>query len=342
MGNKRLFITDLAAGMAVDQLFVVREKELRTTKTGDFYISANLGDKTGSIPGRMWQASEAVFNGIPAEGFIQVRGRVEDYRGSLQLLIDSLRPFPADKVNMADFLPVSQYDIEEMWAELLTILRDGVKNNYLRLLIKKFVEDKELVASFKQAPAAVQMHHPFIGGLLEHTLNIARAAKALLPLYPQLNQDLVYTTVFLHDIAKSAELSSGLNIHYTDPGQLVGHIVIACTWVQEKARLVSEELDNPFPPRMIDLLQHIILAHHGEHEYGSPKLPAVPEAFFLHYLDNLDAKMWMTTNAIENDADHSASFTSYVRALDTRLYKRSRYLGHSPAEDKTDTGNLFE
>ena len=328
--------------MAIDQVFVVREKELRTTKNGDLYISAKLGDRTGSLPGRMWQASEAVFNGIPAEGFIQVKGRVEDYRGTLQILVDALRPFPAEKVNMSDFLPVSPNDIEEMWAELLTILREGIKNQYLRLLIKKFVEDKELVAAFKQAPAAVQMHHPFIGGLLEHTLNVARAAKALLPLYPQLNADLVYATAFLHDVAKSAELSSGLNIHYTDPGMLVGHIVIACLWVQEKAKLVSEELEEPFPQRLQDLLHHVILAHHGEHDFGSPKLPAVPEAFFLHYLDNLDAKMWMTTNAIETDPDHSASFTSYVRALETRLYKRSKHLGHSPAEDHSQTGNLFE
>ncbi len=328
--------------MALEQVFVVREKELRTTKNGDLYISATLGDKTGSISARMWQASEAVFNAIPAEGFIQITGRVEDYRGSLQLLLDACRPFPSDKLNMADFLPVSQFDIEEMWAQLLDILRDGIKNKSVRLLIKKFVEDKQLVARFKRSPAAVQMHHPFIGGLLEHTLNVVRAAAALLPLYPQLSADLVYAGAFLHDIAKSAELTSGLNVHYTEAGQLVGHITIACLWVQEKARLLSDELGEQFPQEIIDLLQHVIIAHHGQYDFGSPKLPAIPEAFFLHYLDNLDAKMWMTAHAIENDHDQNAPFTSYIRQLETRIYKRSKTLGQLPNQDDTATGNLFE
>ncbi len=315
--------------MALDQLFVVREKELRTTKNGDKYISATLGDKTGSLKAMMWRASEAVFDSISAEGYIQVKGRVEDYRGALQLTIDSCRTIPTDKVDPSDFMPVTKYDIDEMWAELLQILREGIKDTPLRLLIKKFVEDTELVKSFKQAPAAVQMHHPYVGGLLEHTLNIVRAANALMPLYPQLNPNLVLTSAFLHDIAKSAELTSGLNIHYTDNGQLVGHITIACLWIQEKARLVSEELDEPFPQRTLDVLLHIILAHHGQYDYGSPKLPAVPEAFFLHYLDNLDAKMWMTANAIEKDPDSETGFTSFVRALDTRLYKHSNNLSQS-------------
>ena len=342
MSKERIFVANLAAGMALEQVFVVREKELRTTKNGDLYISATLGDKTGSISARMWQASEAVFNSIPVEGFIQITGRVEDYRGSLQLLLDACRPFPSDKLNMADFLPVSQFDIEEMWAELLDILREGIKNKSVRLLIKKFVEDKQLVARFKRSPAAVQMHHPFIGGLLEHTLNVVRAAKALLPLYPKLSGDLVYAGAFLHDIAKSAELTSGLNVHYTEAGQLVGHITIACLWVQEKARLLSDELGEQFPQEIIDLLQHVIIAHHGQYDFGSPKLPAIPEAFFLHYLDNLDAKMWMTAHAIENDHDHNAPFTSYIRQLETRIYKRSKTLGQLPNKDDTATGNLFE
>ncbi|MCD4825164.1 MAG: HD domain-containing protein [Phycisphaerae bacterium] len=341
MENQRLFVTDLASGMAIDQVFLVRAKDLRTTKGGDLYISATLGDSSGSIPARMWQASEAIFNSIATEGFLHVKGRVEDYRGSLQMVIDACRPWSAEKVDMADFLSVSPHDIEKMWSELLEIMRE-IKNPHLRRLIKKFVEDKQLVAAFKHSPAAVQMHHAYIGGLCEHTLGVARAAKALLPLYPQLNSDLVYASVFLHDIAKSAELGGGLNFHYTDRGQLVGHIVIAANWVQEKARLVSEEMGEPFPQRIIDLLQHIILAHHGEHEYGSPKLPAVPEAFFLHYLDNLDAKMWMTANAIASDPDHDSNFTGYIRPLETRLYKHSGDLDALATDDGSHTGSLFE
>ena len=340
MENQHLFVNDLKSGQTIDQVFVVRQKDLRTTKTGGLYISATLGDRSGSIPGRMWQASEAIFDSITPDGFLHVKGRVEDYRGTLQLVIDALRPFPSDKVNLADFLPVTENDVEEMWSELLEILR-GVKNKHLRMLTKKFIEDKQIVSAFKRAPAAMQLHNPFVGGLLEHTLTIARNAKALLGMYPQLNADLVLTGVFLHDIGKSAELSGGLNIRYTDRGQLVGHIIIATIWVQEKAALLSEELGEPFPKQIVNLLQHIILSHHGEYEFGSPKLPAIPEAFFIHYLDNLDAKMYMTINRIEKDPDNDSSFTGWVKELRTRLYKHSGDLTDNK-DDGSQTGSLFE
>ena len=160
-------------------------------------------------------------------------------------------------------------------------------------------------------------------GLLEHTLNVARNAKALLPFYPKLNADLVLAGVFLHDIGKAAELSAGTAINYTDRGMLVGHITIAVIWVGEKARAVAEETSEPFPQRTLDMLQHIILSHHGAQEFGSPKLPAIPEAYFVHHLDNLDAKIWMTLNQIANDPDANSDFTAYSRTLETRLYKRS-------------------
>lgn len=340
MDSERTWVSDLRAGQPVDEVFVVREKDLRTTKKGEYYISATLGDRTGGIPARMWQATESLFQGIPTEGFLHVKGRVEEYRGQPQIVFDACRPIAAEKVRVADFLPASQHDVEEMWAELTAFVRK-IKNRPLKLLLKKFTEDTKLVAAVKKAPAAVQMHHPFQGGLVEHTLNIARAAEAMLPLYPQLNADLVRAGVFLHDLGKSAELSGGLAIHYTDRGMLVGHLAIACMWVQEKARELQAELGETFPHKTITLLQHLILSHHGQHDFGSPKLPAVPEAFFIHYLDNLDAKMWMTDHAIAEDADESSDFTSFIRQLETRLYKHGRSL--SDFDDRPEeTGTLFE
>ena len=325
MDTERRNVNQLTPGMTLDQVFLVRDKDLRTTKAGGLYVLCTLCDKTGTLPARMWQASETIYNSIPVDGFLHVKGRTEDYKGNLQFIIDACRPYSRDKVDVADFLPVTELDIEQMWAELLEILR-AVKDENLRMLIKKFVEDHELVAAFKRSPAAMQMHHPFIGGLLEHTLNIARDARALLPLYPKLNADLVLTGVFLHDIGKSAELTAGTAINYTDRGMLVGHITIAAVWVSQKAAAVAEETAQPFPQKTIDLLQHVILSHHGAYEFGSPKLPAVPEAFFIHYLDNLDAKMWMTTHAVEEDPDAESSFTSYLRQLETRVYKNSGQL----------------
>ena len=343
MKSERRFINQLMPGETIDQVFLVRDKDLRTTKTGDLYVVCTLCDRTGTISARMWQASEAVYKGIPTEGFLHVKGRTEEYRGTLQMVIDACRPYSAEKVDLADFLATTDKDVEEMWAELLEILR-GVKDKHLRLLIKKFVEDREFVAAFKRAPAAMQLHNPFIGGLLEHTLMIARSAKALLPLYPDVNADLLLTGVFLHDAGKMAELSAGLAINYTDRGQLVGHITIAAMWVGERAAAVAAETGEPFPQRIIDLLQHLILSHHGLYEYGSPKLPAIPEAFFLHYLDNLDAKMYMTLNAIASDPDATSSFTSYMRELETRLYKRSGELEPKKSKEakEDDGGKLFE
>jgi 3'-5' exoribonuclease len=325
MNSERTFINQLAPGEAIDQVFLVRDKDLRTAKTGDMYLSCTLCDRTGNVPARMWKVSESIFKSIPTDGYLQVKGRTDEYRGNLQIIIDACRPLPADKVDEADFVPVTELDAEAMWAELLEILR-RVKDKHLRLLIKKFTEDRELVAGFKRSPAAMQMHHPFLGGLLEHTLNVARNAQALLPLYPKLNADLVLTGVFLHDIGKIAELSAGTSMQYTDRGQLVGHITIAAIWIGEKASAVAAETSEPFPAKTLDLLQHLVLSHHGVHEYGSPKLPMIPESFFLHYLDNLDAKVWMTTHQIVNDPNDDSAFTPFSRQLETRLYKHSQEL----------------
>ncbi len=322
----------------LDQVFLVRDKDLRTTKSGDLYVTCTLCDKTGQLSARMWQASESIYNSIPVDGFLQVKGRTEEYRGNLQFVIDACRPYKADKVNLADFMPVTEKDTEAMWSELLEILQ-AVKNSHIRLLIKKFVEDRDMVEAYKRSPAAMQMHHPFIGGLLEHTLNIARDAKALMPFYPQLNADLVLAGVFLHDIGKTAELETGTAIHYSDRGQLIGHITIAAIWIEQKAAAVAAETGDAFPQKIIDLLQHIVLSHHGVFEYGSPKLPAIPEAFFIHYLDNLDAKMWMTANAIESDPDPKSSFTGLLPQLETRIYKKSATLEKA---DEDNSQPLFE
>jgi 3'-5' exoribonuclease len=340
MAAQRIFVQDIRDGMAIDQVFVVHAKDLRTTKSGDLYISGKLGDRTGQIDVRMWQASEAVYNGIPLHGYLHVKGRAEDYKGTAQLVIASCRPVDPSKVDQGDYVAVSPYDIEEMWAEVTEILRT-IHDRHIKALLKKFLEDKALVAAIKRSPAAVQMHQPYVGGLLEHTRNVLRGCRAILPLYPQLNGDLLLAGAFLHDLGKSGELAGGLANSYTDRGMLVGHITMAAVWVQDKARLVAEDLGESFPPQRINLLQHLILAHHGEHQWGSPKLPAIPEAFVLHYLDNLDAKMWMAAHAIEADPDDTSAWTPYARALETRLFKHS---GPDRADGSDDDapGELFE
>ena len=340
MDTQRRFVDELKAGETLDQVFLVSQKELRTTRSGDLYVTCTLVDRTGPLSARMWQASETIFQSIPVDGFLHVKGRTEDYKGSLQCILDACRPFPREKADLADFLAVTERDVEKMWSDLLAELR-SIKDKPLRLLIKKFVEDRQFVAGFKRSPAAMQMHHPFIGGLLEHTLNVVRAVKLLLPMYPKINADLALAGAFLHDMGKIAELYSGTAIGYTDRGQLIGHITIAAIWLDRKAALLAEETGEPFPQRTLDLLQHIVLSHHGVHEYGSPKLPMVPEAYLIHYLDNLDAKMYMTVHDVESDPDPSSSFTPYNRQLGTRLYKRSGDLSDTKHPPEDARGGLF-
>lgn len=323
MTIERIYVSQLRPNETVDQIFLVRDKDLRTTKTGGLYVQCTLGDRSGTITGRMWQATESIYESIPVGGFLQIKGRIEDYRGTLQLIFDACMPVGEAKVAVGDFIPTTTQDVEAMWTELLAILRT-VQDKHLRLLVKKFVEDSEFVAAFKAAPAAMQMHHPFVGGLLEHTLGVARAARALLKLYPKLNADLVTTGVFLHDMGKTAELVAAPAPGYTERGQLVGHITIAAIWLEKKADRIAEETGEPFPPRLLNVLQHMVLSHHGIHDYGSPKLPMFPEAIFLHYLDDLDAKMFMTVRDIETDHDAQADFTAYNRTLERRLFKHSR------------------
>lgn len=310
-------------GETLDQVFMVRDKDLRTAANGGLYVTCTLCDKTGTVPARMWQVSESIYNSIPAGGFIQIKGRSESYKGTLQVIIDALRPVAADKVEMADFLAATARDIDEMWAELMEIIRE-IKDADLKGLMKKFVEDRPLAERFKKAPAAMQLHHAFIGGLLEHTLNVARAAKALLPLYPEVNGDLVLAGVFLHDIGKTDELSYASSFNYTERGHLVGHITIGVMLVEQKVALVEQDTGESFPVRKKNVLQHIILSHHGVYEYGSPKLPAMPEAFMVHYLDNLDARLYMTLHAVANDPDPESAFTSYNKDMQTKIFKLSK------------------
>lgn len=314
-------IIDFEAGESLaEQVFRIKQKELRTTKNGNYYIHAVLADATGEILGRMWNASKEIYQTLPEGGFHFFRGRVETYQGHPQFIIDACRECEEGAFDPSDLLPGTQRDAAAMWEELKAILRE-VKHPDLLALVARFVNDDEFVRGFQKAPAAVVFHHAWIGGLLEHTLNLLRLARSVCPLYPQVSQDLVLTGLLLHDAGKVRELAYETNFEYTNEGQLVGHITQAVLWMQEKVGEVEQESGRPFPRDVLTALQHIILAHHGKYEFGSPRLPATAEAVMIHYLDNLDAKLNMVFEAIERDPDPDSEWTSYVRALETRVFK---------------------
>lgn len=314
-------IAELQAGERLeDEIYLVVQKDLRTTSNGSLYIHAVLADRTGQIVARMWNASRQIYDSLPDSGLIYVTGRVESYKGKPQFIIDGVRSVDQRAVDPSDFLPSTSRDVEEMWRRVKEVLR-GVKNPDLLALLAKFIKDDEFAATFKRAPAARSNHHAYLGGLLEHTLNVLELAALVLPRYPEVSTDLVLAGVFLHDAGKTAELSSTTSFAYTNEGQLVGHIVQTAVWVHERSRQVEAETGKPFPADLLATLQHIIVAHHGRYEFGSPKLPATAEAIMVHYLDNLDAKLAMVFEAIESDLDESSDWTGWVPALETRVFK---------------------
>ena len=325
----RRYIADLKAGETIEgQVFLVSKKDLRTTTNGSLYIHAVLVDRTGQLLARVWNATQEQHESIPEGGFITVRGRVESYKGSPQFIIDGMRPAEAGSYDPADFMPTTKHDVEAMWNEVLGILRT-IKNSYLVALIKEFVTDQTVVTNFKRAPAAVQFHHAFVGGLLEHTLCVLRVGTRIFgakddsdSLYPEVSRDLILAGVFLHDIGKTAELSYDTNFAYTSSGQLIGHITQAAIWIDRKIAEVETKSGQPFPEDIQNVLTHIVLAHHGTYEFGSPRLPACPEAIAVHYLDNIDAKLQMSLADIREAKNAESDWTEFNRALGTRIFKK--------------------
>ncbi len=314
-------IADMGPGERIeDQIFRIQSKDLRTTSQGSLYIHAVLADATGQVPGRMWQASEPIFNSMPDGGFMRIRGRTENYKGNLQFIIEAVQPVNPDHVDLAEFLPHTDQDIDVMWARTVEIL-GKIEDPNIAALIQAFLNDEKLIRGFKTAPAAAQLHHAYIGGLLEHTLNVLELALLVIPRYPRLSLDLVLAGVFLHDIGKTSELEYATNFAYTDEGQLVGHIVQAAIWIDRKAEEVSRQMGMAFPEEVKSVLQHIVLAHHGSYEFGSPRLPALAEAIAVHHLDNIDAKVYMFLREIDQDRDPDSRWSNYSRVLSSKVFK---------------------
>jgi 3'-5' exoribonuclease len=313
------FINKIEAGQTINDVYMVREPILRSTTRGDLYIAMYLSDRTGQLNGRMWQATEAVYKALPKPGLIHIDGRSELYQNNLQIVVNNVGVVDADKVALEDFLARTKNDTKQMFDEVKSIVAQ-IKTTQLKTLTGEFLADGELMEKFCSAPGGTSLHHNYLGGLLEHTLNMMRVAAAILPLYPKIQADLVLTGIFLHDIGKTEELSYDMAFSYTDSGQLIGHVVKSLLMINRKADALADR-GTPVDRHILDALGHIILAHHGEYEFGSPKLPATPEAFMVYYIDDLDAKMNQVTAAIENEVSDS-NWTGWQNSLQTRLYRK--------------------
>jgi 3'-5' exoribonuclease len=331
----RRFIRDLTDGNDIDDVYLVADKQLRANRNGNLYLQVELRDRTGAISARMWNAGEHLFRSFDNSDFLLAKGKVQVFQGALQIILNHIERTEVEKIELADFLPHTDKDVGKLFERLRsTLLR--LENPHLRALAEIFFMDEEFTRGFCQVPAGVRNHHAYLGGLLEHVVALLDGADRVLPIYPEVDRDLLLMGIFLHDAGKVRELSYARDFAYTDEGQLVGHLVIGVEMLNEKAARVPDLTGEPFPKELLLRLKHMILSHHGSYEFGSPKLPMTPEAIALNCLDNLDAKVHSFARDIREDRNQTSSWTPYNQSLQRRLFKGTSEAGdgqYSPTLD---------
>ena len=328
---KEIYVSDLQPNSVIVSAFLVQAKDVRFKKTGEGYLSLSLSDKTGEVEAKIWENIEEFAPLFERDDFIKVKGAVQVFRKKPQLTVHKLRRLEEKDVDLADFFPRSSRDTEEMWQELGGTVA-AIEDPHLRALLEKIIADPEIAARLKRAPAAKTLHHAYLGGLLEHILSLCRLAKLVLQNYSGLNQDLVIAGVLLHDLGKIYELSYSRSFNYTSDGQLLGHMILEIEILHKKLAELPD-----FPRPLQTLLEHLIISHHGQYEFGSPKLPMFPEALLLHYLDDMDSKLQGMQTLIAKEAALEGDWTGFLPSLGRPLLKVSKFLERAAEEPAEPT-----
>jgi 3'-5' exoribonuclease len=329
---KTTFVSDLGSEQTVTTFFLVHEKEIRNTREGKSYLRLELGDRSGTIEARMWDQFEIPARDVNRDDFVKVQARVEIYRNKPQLSLQQLRRAKPEEVELADFLPHTTADVEKLYAQLLEFAA-SIKNPWLKKLTTAIVADPAIAARYKRAPAAKVMHHAYLGGLIEHVVGLCGLAKQVAAHYPELDVDLLLTAAILHDVGKLDELCYDRAIAYTTEGQLLGHIVM-------EFETVSKAIDaiEGFPPALKTVVQHLLISHHGQYEFGSPKLPMIREAMVFHYLDDLDSKLAAVRAALATESGED-EWSAYSNALGRRFLKLDEFLKSNSAKAEENVAN---
>jgi len=317
---KSPYIRELEPNQVITGLFLVQHKDVRQKKSGEPYLSMMLADRTGELDAKMWDNAAEALDAFERDDFVRVKGLYQIFQNRPQLTVHKIAAVADSEVDFADYFPASARDRDEMFAELRAWI-ESIANPHLRALLETIFADQEIALAYRTAPAAKSVHHAWLGGLIEHVLSLCHLAKFTAAHYKDIDVDLLLAGVILHDIGKIRELSYARGFSYSTEGQLLGHIVIGMQMIHEKLRQVPD-----FPAPLRDLLIHMILSHHGEMEFGSPKVPMFAEAMLLHHLDNLDSKMECVRGLIERDRLVEGVWTGYSSALDRTLLKKRRYL----------------
>jgi 3'-5' exoribonuclease len=319
---KEFFLSDCSQfeNKIITSSFVVTTKQVKPKKSGEPYLALTLADRCGQIEAKMWDNVEDSIDAFEQEDFLKVKGLLNKYKNRFQITIHKLRRMSDSEVDFADYLPKTMKDVDQLWRTLADFV-SSFQDPHLKGLVEAFMDDPEIAAAYRNAPAAKTLHHAYIGGLLDHVVSLFRSCDLLSRNYPQVNRDLLLSGVFLHDIGKIHELTYMRSFSYTTRGQLLGHMIIELEMLQAKLAQFPE-----FPPELKTLLEHLIISHHGHYEFGSPKLPMFPEALMLHYLDDLDSKMESMRAHFERESGSDSSWTSYNPSLGRTLLNTEKFL----------------
>jgi len=329
---KTNFAADLNSEQSITTFFLVHEKEIRNTREGRPYLRLELGDRSGTIEARMWDQFELAAKDIGRDDFVKVNARVEIYRNRPQLSLQQVRLAKPEEVDLADFLPQTKENVEKLYAQLLEYA-GSIVNPWLKKLVTGIICDPAIAAKFKRAPAAKVMHHAYLGGLIEHVLSLCGLAKQAAAHYPELDLDLLLTAAILHDVGKLDELCYERAISYTVEGQLLGHIMM-------EFESVSKAMDaiEGFPANLKTVVQHLLISHHGQYEFGSPKLPMIREALVFHYLDDLDSKLAAARAALAVDTGEP-EWSAYSGALGRKFLRLDQFLKSASVKVEENVAN---
>ncbi|MDI6742904.1 MAG: HD domain-containing protein [Smithella sp.] len=315
MKAKEIYLKDIKQGDKVVSSFLVNEKNMAFSLKGSPYLNVRLKDRTGELDSKVWENAVEMDKLFRKGDIIFIEGRAANYKNAIQISITNIRKLSPDDVEAGDYLPAVNADVDELFNEMLGYIA-SIKDKSLRALLDSFFQEEETVSLFKRAPAAKGFHHIYLGGLLEHTLSVVRLLQKTADHYPELNRDMLMTGGILHDIGKIHEFSYQSIIDYSDEGRLIGHIVMGVEMINKKIAAMDD-----FPQQLALELRHIILSHHGEFEYGSPKRPKTLEALVVHYIDDLDAKFNAFKTLMADPGSNDSDWTTYNRFLERFLYK---------------------
>jgi 3'-5' exoribonuclease len=320
----RRTIAEMKPSERLDGIYSIANAQLGTTQKGKPYLRCLLGDSSGQAAGRMWSIEESMFRRLPTDGFVWVEGETQAYQGELQIIIHRIDPHEPSPEQLREILPASARDPGEMFEQVQQLL-GTLEHPTMKALAETYLSDEYLMDGFRTAPAAVRLHHAYLGGLLEHTLTLMQLADVICPIYPKVNRDIVLMGLFLHDLGKTRELYFDRGFGYSDRGELIGHLVEGAIMLHDKAQQMMHETGTRMPAGALTILQHIIISHHEKPEYGSAKMPSSPEAVLVSLIDNLDAKTVMALSAARPDRENAVSlggnFTEKNWALGVKLYR---------------------